>query len=625
MPLPERLQGDPGGWRYALAVWRDKLRTSMKAAMPADARYGGVLLALALGDRAEIAPADWQTFQRTGVTHLLAISGLHVTLVAGLAALAGAGCWRRSCGTRGAWPLRVPTPRVAALVGCAAALGYGALSGFGIPARRAVCMVAIFALAFGANRSVGVSYVLAWALAIIVAIDPWAVDTAGLWLSFGAVAVLVYAARGRRDGEGESLEVISGWRYRLRRHLGSAARAQFAVTLGMIPLSLAWFGQVSLVGPLANAVAIPVMALLVTPLSLGGLMLPSPLADVLLRLAHALVAWLAVWLEWLSAWPHAVWRAAIPPAWATGLALTGVAWCLAPRSAFPWERLRWLGAGLFVPALTASSPRVPAGEFRVTMIDIGQGNAVLVETAGHQLLYDAGPPLGEHSDAGERVIVPFLRAHGVTRLDRLVVSHAHADHYGGARAVIAAYPGVATATSLPPDHAVRQAAATHRTCLDGQRWRWDGVDFAFLHPETATLASPDVGPNGRSCVLRISNGRHAALLAGDIERPQEAALIAKRAGRRSLAADILLAPHHGSLTSSTPGFIRAVAPRYVVFQAGFHNRFAHPRPAVVSRYQGIGSRTFISAADGAVRFETRGETLNAVAYRSAARRYWMIR
>lgn len=624
--------------------------------------------------------SDWEMFQRTGVTHLLAISGLHVTLVAGVVAVIGGACWRRSCGMRGAWPLRVPTPRVAAIAGVAGALAYGALSGFGIPARRAVCMVVIFALTFGAGRSVGVSYVLAWALALIVATDPWAVGTAGLWLSFGAVGVLIYAGRDPRANVGESLEVMSRWGSRLKRHLASAARAQWAVTVGMVPLTLAWFGQVPLLGPLANAIAIPVMALVVTPLALGGLVLPSPLADGMLWVAHTLVDWLALWLGWLSAWPHAVWRSAIPSMWATMLALAGVVVCLTPRvmpsrglgrydrrdpeedkTNARWRRARWAGVLLLIPALVASGPSLGDGEFRVTMLDIGQGNAVLVETAHHRLLYDAGPPLGERSDTGERVIVPYLRAQGVTRLDRFVISHAHADHYGGALSVIGAYPEVPMASSLPAKHPVRRKVMSHRACLAGWRWTWDGVEFAFLHPDAATLASSQVGANGQSCVLRISNRRHTALLAGDIESPQEAALLRQfargdagglnssnsvsqpfseresraraptmtpRAASNAsslLRADILLAPHHGSLTSSTPAFVQAVAPRFVVFQAGFHNRFAHPRPAVEARYRAVGAVAFTSATDGAVRFETRGDKLEATAYRIAARRYWMIR
>lgn len=542
-------------------------------------------------------------------------------------------------------------------------------------------MVAILVLALLSGRTAAPSYVLAWALAIIVGLDPWAVATPGLWLSFGAVAVLVFASRragdmdpfaeiqvGRvaRDDRAEAMETAHGdgasravgrssrdsppgRLARMGTALGKAARAQYAVTLGMIPLSLAWFGAVPVLGPLANAIAIPLMTMVVTPLALVSLILPMSLAGWALAMAHGVLVWLARWLASLSNLPWAVWQAATPSTWMLLLALVGVGLCLMPvklprasgvgRARSPsgqvggvarsrWRRMtrmqwwfvfRLLGFGLMCPALAASADPPAAGEFRVTMLDIGQGNAVFVETARHTLLYDTGPPLGA-TDAGRRVIEPYLRAHGIAHLDRLVVSHAHDDHYGGARSVIWAFPDVPVVSSLPAGHYVRRSAASHRTCLVGQTWQWEGVDFRFLHPDAATLEDPGIGPNGRSCVLRIDNGRHVALLAGDAEAPQEALMLARDAG--GVRADILLAPHHGSLTSSTRAFVAAVAPHYVVFQAGYRNRFAHPRPAVVARYRSAGAQTWTSADDGAVRFETGGDGIRAQAYRTVHRRYW---
>lgn len=682
-----RAEAMPG---YRFVAWRERLRDDFRAGLGPSARYGGVLIALALGERGDIADDDWQVFADTGVSHLLAISGLHVSLVAGaFAALVGA-LWRRACGRNFSLPLWWPAPKAAAVAGLLAAVAYGAVAGWGVPVRRAVGMVAILVFALLNGRMAAPSYGLAWALAIVVAVDPWAVVTPGLWLSFGAVAALVLAARrratpptapgrgvpeatrsppasrdvrralpeeypsgerrggerkpgerqdgghrrrerqdGKRQGREHQSGVIRRWRAAILARLGPAVRAQYAVTIGLVPLTLAWFGAVPLLGPLANAIAIPVMTLIVTPLALVSLLLPAPLAHWALAIAHTVVVWLADWLGALAAWPWAVWRAAVAPAWAQAAAVGGVLACLMPlpaamRRPRAWRAgVRVAGFALLGPALFASSPRPGAGEFRVTLLDIGQGNAVLVETATRTLLFDAGPPLGRHSDAGRRVIVPYLRAHGVARLDRFVVSHAHDDHFGGALSVLRAYPSTQVFSSLPAPHGVRRAAATHRTCLAGQQWTWDGITFRFLHPDQAALRDGwggRAGPNSVSCVLSIANARHSALLAADAEAPQERGMLARFGS--DLRSDILLAPHHGSLTSSTPAFIEAVSPGHVVFQAGYRNRFGHPRPGVVARYRATGARIWQSVTHGGVRFSVKRDGIEAQSYREQHRRYW---
>ncbi|QHE92001.1 DNA internalization-related competence protein ComEC/Rec2 [Pandoraea fibrosis] len=620
-----------GAWRvqsgpmpgYRFAAWRERLRDDFRTALGPSARYGGVLMALALGERGDIADDDWQVFADTGVSHLLAISGLHVSLVAGVFAAVVGTFWRRACGRRFCLPLWWPAPKAAAVAGLLAAVAYGAVAGWGVPVRRAVGMVAIVVLALLSGRFAAPSYVLMWALAVIVTLDPWAVVTPGLWLSFGAVAALVLAAR-RRDR----------WRKAAQRAmpyavLWQAARAQYAVTIGLVPLTLAWFGAVPLLGPLANAVAIPVMTLIVTPLALASLLLPATLAYWALAFAHGVVVWLAEWLGMLAALPWSVWRAAVAPGWVQLAAVGGVILCLVPLPV-AWRKVAVLRAGirvagfaLMAPAWLASSPRPGAEGFRVTMLDIGQGNAVLVETATRTLLFDAGPPLGRRSDAGRRVIVPYLRAHGVGRLDRLVVSHAHDDHFGGALSVLKAYSHAQVFSSLPATHRVRRAAGAHRTCLAGQQWTWDGVTFRFLHPDPATLREGwdgRIGPNGVSCVLRVSNGKHSALLAADAEAPQEHAMLARYGAR--LRSDILLVPHHGSLTSSTAAFVAAVSPDHAVFQTGYRNRFGHPRPAVVARYRAAGARIWQTVAHGGVRFSITRDGVEVQSYRADYRRYW---
>lgn len=673
---PRRLQAGPMTG-YGFAAWRERLRDDFRAALGESGRYGGVLMALALGERGDIADADWQVFADTGVSHLLAISGLHVSLVTGVVAALVGMLWRRACFRRFSLPLWWPAPKAAAVAGLFVAVAYGAVAGWGVPVRRAVGMVAILVVALLSGRFAAPSYVLAWALAVVVALDPWAVVTPGLWLSFGAVAALVLASRHREapagevarseagesadgavrtaltDGAGDSLGVQGGqgmpssgvrrWRGALGVRLAQATRAQYAVTIGLVPLTLAWFGAVPLLGPLANAVAIPIMTLVVTPLALLSLLLPVGLAHWTLAVAHTVVGWLAAWLGTLAAVPWAVWRAPVSPLWAQVAAVVGVMLCLMPLAPQSWPtRFRWFrrfgariaGFALMGPAVLASPARPAEGEFRVTMLDIGQGNAVVVETVTRTLLFDTGPPVGRRSDSGRRVIVPYLRATGVKRLDRMVVSHAHDDHFGGALSVLRAFPATQVFSSLPAGHKVRGAAQVHRTCLAGQHWTWDGVTFRFLHPDPSALregwrgkhdkGGSQRGPNSVSCVLRVSNQRHSALLAADAEAPQERAMLLRSGAAlvSTVRSDILLAPHHGSSTSSTPAFVAAVSPRHVAFQTGYRNKFGHPKAPVVERYRAIGARLWQSVVHGGVRFSTAPDGIEVQAYREQYRRYW---
>jgi competence protein ComEC len=394
-------------------------------------------------------------------------------------------------------------------------------------------------------------------------------------------------------------------------------QTQSAVTLGLLPLTMLMFGQVSLVSPLANAMAIPLVSFVVTPLALLGSVLPAPLCGWLLLAAHAALELLATVLGWLAAWPLAVWQAPQPGVWATLIALAGTAWMLLPRG---WP-MRWAGALAWLPLLTAQ-PAAPGSGLWLTAFDIGQGNAVLVETPNFRLLYDTGPAYSAESDGGSRVILPYLRARGIDRLDGLVISHSDADHAGGARSLLQALPVGWVASSLPVSHPLIDAR--HVSCIAGQRWQIDGVGFEFLHPTVSDLSEGSVNarPNARSCTLIISVGQQAVLLAGDIEAAQERALVARASDR--LRADVLLAPHHGSGTSSTPAFLDAVAPQIALFQVGYRNRYRHPKPEIVERYHQRGIRVLRSDRAGAVTLQLDGRAI-AVEPRCAAPRYWSSR
>lgn len=641
---PGNLRLDTFVFSFDHAVQRTRawLRDRIHAALP-DKEYAGVIAALVIGDQREVSQSDWKVFNRTGVGHLISISGLHITMLAGLAAGLIFSLWRRSFLTRANLPLLLPAQKAAALAGACAALVYVLLAGFGVPAQRTLYMLSVVAVALWFGRIASVSHVLCIALGVVLLIDPWAVLWPGFWLSFGAVGIILYATAGRTRVEaGEppawseapsaggsaagppaagppaatpTAVRISAWKAGLR----AAAHTQYVVTLGLVPLGVLLFGQVSLIGPLANAIAIPVISFFVTPLALAGSVMPSPLSAWLLRLAHLGVEWLALLLRWLSDMPLAVWAMPVPAWWMFLLALAGSCWMLAPRG---WPA-RWLGLLLWLPLLLNAPARPEAGEMWVTAFDVGQGTALLIETRSHRLLYDTGPAYSPESDGGNRVILPYLRARGINALDGVVVSHSDSDHAGGALSIFDEIRVGWVASSLPAAHPVARAAPAHRRCEAGQAWEWDGVRFAMLHPDAAGYEREQLKPNARSCTLRLALGSHALLLPGDIEAPQEKALLAH--DPEALRADVLIAPHHGSGTSSTPPFLQAVKPDIAIFQVGYRNRYHHPKPEVFARYGALGIRRLRSDDAGAVTLRIRGDapdSLQVSAYREAHARYW---
>nr|WP_314629991.1 DNA internalization-related competence protein ComEC/Rec2 [uncultured Janthinobacterium sp.] len=579
--------------------------------------YAGVIVALVVGDQRAIAQSDWQVFNRTGVSHLISISGLHITMIAGLFALGAGALWRRSFFTGWQLPLRLPAQKVAAVAGALAAFLYVLLAGFGVPAQRTLYMLLVVALALWLGRITSIAHILCLALGVVVVLDPWAVLWPGFWLSFGAVATMLYAGAGRTVAH--LPQGASRWR-RLRAAVALGAHTQYVVTVGLVPLTMLLFSQVSLVSPIANALAIPVISLIVTPLSLAGSLLPAPLSDGLLLLAHALVQMLALVLEWLGARRFAVWTAPAPPMWSFCWALFGTAWLLAPRG---WPQ-RWAGMLGWLPLLTALPSSPPPGQLWVTAFDVGQGMAVLVETHGHRLLYDTGPAYSADSDGASRVIVPYLRARGIARLDGVIISHSDLDHAGGAVSLLENVQAGWLASSLfaghPAVEAQKERQRPHLHCVAGQSWTWEGVHFAMLHPLPASHLDISLKPNARSCSVKITAGRHSILLAGDIEAAQEAQLLA-RSAQGELAADVLLAPHHGSGTSSTQPFLSAVHPSLAIFQVGHRNRYKHPKAQVYERYGAMGITRLRTDVEGAVLLAF-GEDIAVTRYRAARPRYW---
>ena len=589
-----------------LALTREHLRQRILAALP-QAPHVGVLVALVLGDQRAISQADWVLFNQTGVGHLMSISGLHITMIAGLfGGLAGA-LWRRSFFTRAQLPLRLPAQKVVALAAGLAALLYVALAGFGVPAQRTLYMLCVVALALWFDRINRASQVLCTALAVVVLIDPWAVMWPGFWLSFGAVAMILYASTGR-------VSRVKNWFW---RNLREAVKMQYIVTIGLLPLSLLLFSQYSLVAPIANAVAIPLVSFIVTPLSLAGSIAPEPISVFLLQTAHgvlaSLIQLLAQGVHILSA--VAVWSAPRPSWPVFALAMFGLVWLLAPRG---WP-VRYLGAMLFLPLLLSRAQQPQTGQLWVTAFDVGQGTALLLETEHHRLLYDTGPTYSPNSDGGSRVILPYLKSRGIDHLDTVMISHRDSDHAGGALSVISALKVDQLHSSLELTHPIIHAAVKHQRCSAGQKWQWDGVSFEVLHPTPASYLEPDMKPNARSCTLKVSTAHGSILLTGDIEAGQEKALLARSSA--DLPVTVLMAPHHGSGTSSTLAFLEAVRPQLAVFQVGNRNRYHHPKPEVFERYRQLGIERLRTDWSGAIelRFENQ---LKVLPYRQVHQRYW---
>lgn len=580
----QRLAAAPG-WSL------NALRQHIAEAINSDGRvYAGLLTALAVGDNSRIQAQQWDDLLLTGTNHLMSISGLHVSLVAGIV-------YWLILRLLPAWVLR----RVAAqplAAGCAliAAGLYAALAGFAVPTQRALVMLAVVLGAVVLRRPLQPVQALASALIVVLVIDPLAVLSPGFWFSFLAVAVIAYGYSGR-IGRGNLW-----WRF---------GRVHWLIALALFPLSLFLFQQTSLVSPLANLVLVPWVSLVVVPLVLLGVLLLAVLPGVaqsLFNLADFCMQLVWPLLHGLAQWPLAKWVQPAPSLTAMLLAVCGVLLLLAPRG-IP---ARWLGLVMLLPALTRPAPHPGPGEFRATILDVGQGLSVLVQTQQHLLVFDAGPKFGEDSDAGERMILPYLHHLGVTRLDKLMISNGDADHIGGAASLLAAMP-IAELTGQDVDGLQHD----HKTsCATGQSWQWDGVGFYVLHPDQAESRR-----NNYSCVLKVSNGHESLLIAADIEKRIEKRLLATQ--RASLRSDVLVVPHHGSNTSSTTDFIAAVQPEYALVSAGYLNRFGHPRPEVVARYLAAHSVVLNTAETGAIDLlfdDTPG--LQPVLYRQVSRHYW---
>ena len=551
----------------------DGIATTLGPGPPAD-----VLRALAFGDQHAMDEHEWQVARATGIPHLIAISGLHIALFAGFGVWIMRLLWKIAPRLT----LRWPAPLIEAVASIVFAITYATLAGLGLPTRRALVMIGVLLAANLLRRARAAVQGLTFAVLVLLILDPLCVLSAGFWLSFVGVAWLMLCLGGRGERRRWWHELVS---------------AQGVASLGLLPLTIWFFGQSSLVGPLANLIAVPWICLVVLPLGVSGALLQlavPALGAPLVKIAGAALQVLWSLLERMAAWPGALWYFPEPRAWALALAMVGALWLLLPRG-LP---ARGLGLLLFLPLLVPMHSELRDGEFETLMLDVGQGLSFVVRTREHALVYDAGARFPSGFDLGEASVVPALHAIGVERLDRLVISHGDNDHAGGAAAVLAAYP-MATVESGEP----ARLSVPAQQCLAGTAWDWNDVTFRIVHPHEPLSSVA----NDRCCVLEVRSGAGSLLLTGDIPASVEGEVAAAVA---PMAANVVLqVPHHGSRTSSSAEFIAALHPVLALVSTGYHNHFNHPNAAVVARYASGGLELVNTAQVGfvSVRFGRDGE------------------
>ena len=557
-----------GAMRFPLLRARAAVFAAMQRALNHD-RFAGVAAALAIGDRSGIDTAQWRIFQNTGTAHLVAIAGLHIGLVAALVFLLVRVIWRRS-----AWLCtRLPVTIAGALAALLAASVYAAMAGFSVPTQRALIMLAAVAGATLMRRHARLWDMLGLALIGVLILNPLSVGEIGFWLSFVAVAAISY--------------VFSGRLHAGRDKVTHLLRTQWAVGIGLLPLLVFFFHRATLVAPLANIVAVPVYTLLAVPLVLIGVVFLGIwpwFGTVLLKLATGVMALTWVLLERLSQLSIAHLVTPEPSLIAVAFAVAGAVWLMVPRHV----PARWLGAILLLPLLLPEPSGIPSGGFNLTLLDVGQGLSAVVRTTGHTLVYDTGPAFSDHSDTGQLVVIPWLQSRGINAPDLTIVSHGDNDHAGGLRSLRADYP------HMPVLSGDTKRVTGAQACLRGQSWEWDGVRFEILAPDAD---GPKDG-NDASCVLQISGVSGRALLVGDLMRRGEQRLLALEGD--AIASDVLVVPHHGSLSSSSDAFIEAVSPRFALFPVGYRNRWGFPKPKVVVAYRDAGAELLDTVTAGAV-------------------------
>ena len=577
---------------FSIAYWRNKIAEYLQEHVE-NPRISGIFRALAVGDKSHISQQDWAVFRSTGTAHLVAISGLHIGLIAGLVYWLSLRFWL-FC------RIRVLSPqRIAIVTALLIAVLYAALAGFSLPTQRALVMVTITFLAVFWQRHIKFSQLIALALLAVLIFDPLAVLSAGFWLSFLAVIFIIYSASCR-------LGYASRWKAAIKIHCVTA--------LGLAPVLMFYFQQFSLIAPVANIVAVPVVSLLIVPMLLFSVVVSflfPGFANIILSLLEYVFHVLWRFLSFCHEFSWASFSTAPVTLFSVLLAVLGVFILLAPKGV-PG---RYLGGFFLLPALMTNPESLKSGELRMTLLDVGQGLSVVVQTQNHVLLFDTGAKFSEDSDMGKSVVLPYLQFRQIAKIDQMIISHGDNDHAGGLGSIVSAMPVLGILTSEV--HVIERYPEKARYCQEGQQWQWDGVDFKVLSPADVNFFEKE---NNNSCVLKITAGDNGFLLPGDIEYPAEAWLLQHH--REEIQSNVLIAAHHGSKTSSGQDLLQAVKPTEILISSGYRNRFSFPHTEVLKRFQQLGIRWVNTADKGAIIVKTDGGRLTVDASRDQYGHFW---
>lgn len=585
---PEPRLLNTAGDFYHISIWRQAISDQLSRLL-SDRDSLALIKALSIGDGGEISDAQWQLFRKTGTIHLIVISGSHISLVAGMVFFLILKLWART------GILAISPPTVAAAAAISAGLFYSALAGFSVPTQRAMIMVAVAMLGIVFQRHIKLLDTLALALLLVLLFDPLSVLAPGFWLSFIAVLLILYCNANRLGKP--------SWLFPL-------LNIHIVLTLGLAPLLLLFFQQMSLISPLANFIAVPTIELVIVPVILitMPLIFWQPfLATKLLLLISQLLEWLYALLNELAKFPYATLNHPQPGGWTIFLALSGVMLLFSPRG-IPLRRLSLI---FWLPLLFAETEKLKPAEFSLTLLDVGQGSSAVVQTANHVLVFDTGAKTSEDFDMGKAVLLPFLQHLDIQKIDRLIISHGDNDHSGGAQSLISGIDTDVIYSSVP------QLLSNHKPlpCHAGQQWQWDQVSFRMLSPPIAKFGNH----NNDSCVLKVESAAGSVLFTGDIEARAEQELISSAT---RLKSHILIAPHHGSKTSSTTDFLATVQPELILIPAGYKNRYHFPHPSVIEKYQNRKIKWLMTGTAGAINVKMSLTGWKSFSYRTEQAKYW---
>jgi len=576
---------------FSINNLRGKLKEEVVLQM-GDKPLRGLVLALLLGDRSEIDEQQWEVLTATGTNHLVAISGLHIGLVAGAVFFLGRIVFRRL----GSLLLYIPAHKAAAMAAIIAAFIYAMLAGFAIPTQRALVMIMVVMLSVLVNRKIPTSLILSTALFVVLLIDPFSLLSAGFWLSFAAVAAILYAMQSRWKA--------SGWWWKW-------GRLQWIVTIALIPILIFSFQQFSIISPVANFFAVPWVSILVVPLVLiAGLLSFVPIiSEFIFYLSHELL--LVLWhvLTYFADFRFSQWNHFMPASWAFFPALISVLLFLSPRG-LPG---RYLALVFCFPLFFMRPEKPEQDEAWFTLLDVGQGLSAVVQTKNHLLLFDTGPKFSDEFDTGKAVVLPYLKSQGINKIDMMIISHGDNDHIGGFNSIFSKF----SINELLSGDMEKTSPAKSKQCLAGQNWEWDGVTFQLLHPATSPVKKAD---NNDSCVLHVTANGKSVLITGDIEKQAEKLLLKNKV---NLKSDILVVPHHGSNTSSTAQFIETVDPKVALYPASYSNRYGFPKAKVVARYNALRIPQYSTGEGGALLIKLDAESdFVPIQFRLDIKRLW---